>query len=423
MLKKTSRRGAEARERVMARKWVNGEEVLIHYKTGDGREFSDESDARKHQDLIDDLSQNFSSYLDNAQKGNSAAQFNVGQCYFLGCGVEKDMKSAFYWYSKAAENGSANAKEKIKIYEMAGTGSKIKHTFPNGDVYEGYVYSNERVGVGKYTCKRDGYVYEGDYFNSLQHGKGKLTYANGTVYEGDWVDGEFIGTTLPPNFTGKGKLTDKEGNTYEGDIVNGKPNGKGKMTYTIYENGAVYEGDWKDGEPNGKGKMTWGDGSYYEGDHVNDKWHGYGKYVNKKEGEVYEGEWKESRKHGKGKLTVADGRVDEGEWENGEFAGVSSTPSPKPTKGKLNINGGVYEGDIVNGEPYGKGKIIYDDGGFYEGDWKEGMKHGKGKMIFDDGLIYEGDWKYGQMSGKGKRTYPDGKVEEGRFGDYGEFLG
>jgi hypothetical protein len=34
----------------------------------------------------------------------------------------------------------------------------------------------------------DGGVYEGDWVNSKAEGKGKLTLADGTVYEGDWVN-------------------------------------------------------------------------------------------------------------------------------------------------------------------------------------------------------------------------------------------
>ena len=60
----------------------------------------------------------------------------------------------------------------------------------------------------------------------------------------------------------KGKLTYRDGSVYEGDLVNGKPHGKGKLTY-IY--GSVYEGDWVDGEQTGLGKMTYPDGKVDEG--------------------------------------------------------------------------------------------------------------------------------------------------------------
>ena len=51
------------------------------------------------------------------------------------------------------------------------------------------------------------------------HGKGKLTWADGDVYEGDFVDDKR---------TGHGTLRLAIGNVYEGDFVDGKKHGKGK---------------------------------------------------------------------------------------------------------------------------------------------------------------------------------------------------
>jgi hypothetical protein len=36
----------------------------------------------------------------------------------------------------------------------------------------------------------DGTVYEGDVVNGKQHGKGKYTWPDGAVYEGDFVDSQ-----------------------------------------------------------------------------------------------------------------------------------------------------------------------------------------------------------------------------------------
>ncbi|KAF0450388.1 sel1 repeat domain-containing protein [Gigaspora margarita] len=40
--------------------------------------------------------------------GNDAGTFNVGLCYKLGTGVEKDEKKAFEYYKKSAEMGVAD---------------------------------------------------------------------------------------------------------------------------------------------------------------------------------------------------------------------------------------------------------------------------------------------------------------------------
>ena len=42
-------------------------------------------------------------------------------------------------------------------------------------------------GKGKFTYA-NGNVYEGDYHNDKRHGKGKYTLANGDVYEGNFQD-------------------------------------------------------------------------------------------------------------------------------------------------------------------------------------------------------------------------------------------
>jgi hypothetical protein len=58
------------------------------------------------------------------------------------------------------------------------------------------------------------------------------------------VDGEFHG---------KGQYIWANGDVYEGDFVNGKITGKGKK---IWPNGEVYEGDWLNDNRTGKGKYT-----------------------------------------------------------------------------------------------------------------------------------------------------------------------
>jgi len=50
---------------------------------------------------------------------------------------------------------------------------------------------NNMQGKGKLTLA-DGRVYEGDFMNNVIHGKGKMTYPTGLVEEGDWIDGEMV---------------------------------------------------------------------------------------------------------------------------------------------------------------------------------------------------------------------------------------
>jgi uncharacterized protein len=61
-------------------------------------------------------------FLDAAEKGDSIAQFAVGELYDRGRGVSKDYKEAIRWYTKAAENGNSCAR--FNLAEMYLDGRK-----------------------------------------------------------------------------------------------------------------------------------------------------------------------------------------------------------------------------------------------------------------------------------------------------------
>ena len=47
-------------------------------------------------------------------------------------------------------------------------------------------------GYGKYTYA-DGKIYEGEYINGIKHGRGKLIYPTNKIYEGTFINGELNG--------------------------------------------------------------------------------------------------------------------------------------------------------------------------------------------------------------------------------------
>ena len=73
------------------------------------------------------------------------------------------------------------------------------------------------------------------------------------------------------NKHGKGKIYYKNGDIkYDGDFVNDKYEGHGKY---IYEDGKYYIGQWLNGHKHGKGKVYYKNGDIkYDGDFVNDKY-------------------------------------------------------------------------------------------------------------------------------------------------------
>lgn len=146
---------------------------------------------------------------------------------------------------------------------------------------------------------------------NCDNGKGKLIYADGNIYEGDFVKGKK---------EGQGRFTVTEtGQVYIGQFANERYNGRGKMTFS---DGESYEGDWVYDQKTGKGKTVYSNGDIYEGDFVDSKKDGRGTYTFKN-GNYYTGEWKNNLKNGYGKeYTKATATTREGIWKNDVFVGA-----------------------------------------------------------------------------------------------------
>ena len=54
-------------------------------------------------------------WLPFAEQGDASAQYNIGRMYFKGEGTQKNVKQAFNWFKKAAEQGHAEAKRIIGV--------------------------------------------------------------------------------------------------------------------------------------------------------------------------------------------------------------------------------------------------------------------------------------------------------------------
>ena len=86
---------------------------------------------------------------------------------------------------------------------------------------------------------------------------------------------------------------------------------------------------------------------------------------------------------------------------------------------ELEYDGGKYTGEVRNGKPHGKGRILYasDDpvrlG--YDGNWVNGKRHGKGIMLWRNHDAYTGNWKDGLEDGEGTCDYFNGNKYVGRW--------
>ena len=118
-------------------------------------------------------------------------------------------------------------------------------------------------------------VYEGEMRNDFPEGHGKVAFEDGTIYEGNWLRGEYQGkgklmhsqftyegSLKDSLFDGEGKLTIKQVGEYEGMFMRGRFCGYGIFKWL---KGKVYKGHWKDSSMHLKGMMAWPDGRRYIG--------------------------------------------------------------------------------------------------------------------------------------------------------------
>lgn len=260
--------------------------------------------------------------------------------------------------------------------------------------------------------------YEGNFENGKPNGLGKYYCNDGSLYSGNMKDGKFDGI---------GTMNWINNNSYTGQWKNSKLNGKGKY---FESNGNVYEGDFADDKYAGNAKMIYKNGDVYEGTFVDDKRSGRG-IVKFTDGTSYSGEWKDNYYDGEGTYTEISGNYKKGKYKKGvevavkyynkqgkvilinEFQG--ETKSGFGTK-KYD-DGAVYEGNMENYIPNGKGKYTTKKQDVYEGDFLDDHFSGQGTMNYKNGVTYSGNWKNDKQNGFGLKKFSNKSFYEGQFVD------
>jgi len=77
-------------------------------------------------------------------------------------------------------------------------------------------------------------------------------------------------------FNGAGVYCEADGTVYDGDWVNGQKNG---MAHVKFSNGDTYVGEYKFNKKHGKGQYTYANGEIYSGEFMNDMKHGTGHLI------------------------------------------------------------------------------------------------------------------------------------------------
>ena len=165
--------------------------------------------------------------------------------------------------------------------------------------------------------------------------------------------------SIPENAIDKKTYTFADGTKYEGDMVNGKMHGRGIYTWA---NGNQYEGDWVNGKMSGKGKYTCHNGRQFTGNFENNKPAGFAiKCDTQSAGTLYAPGSAPTTNQKLGSYTDANGNKFEGPIVNGKLHGKGTITSP---------SGNKYEGDVVNGKINGRGTYTCSNGKKFTGNFK-----------------------------------------------------
>ena len=86
----------------------------------------------------------------------------------------------------------------------------------------------------------------------------------------------------------------------------------------IFASGNIYEGEFLNNQRHGTGTFTELSDKRYEGQFENNKYHGFGRIIGANGVVHYEGQWLEGKKHGQGVVEQPDGTFRRGEWQMNE---------------------------------------------------------------------------------------------------------
>ncbi|MCY4129390.1 MAG: hypothetical protein OXG15_09155 [Gammaproteobacteria bacterium] len=219
------------------------------------------------------------------------------------------------------------------------------------DVYEGPLVNGLREGFGKLTYA-DGSVYEGEFANNLPSGNDEiLSFADGRRYQGTFIEGQM---------QGYGTLEWPNGDVYVGTFNANAITGTGTF---FWQNGNVsYTGTIEDGKRHGLGVMIWPDGRRYTGAFRQNERHGFGIYDNA-DGSSYRGFFESNQRHGDGVFEYADGIKEFQQWNAGEL--VVRKPLAEVSRCRLEIEGyrWMFESNqCINGLAHGTGTAVRLDG-------------------------------------------------------------
>lgn len=135
----------------------------------------------------------------------------------------KQGQGVYIWMASSGDDDDKSEKARYEGNYKDGQKSGVgRMTFPNGDVYEGEWLDNKINGEGTYIYKKSGDIYSGTWVNGKKHGDGRYEFgADKSMFVGNWEHGDFV--TGAWEFKGAG--------VYEGQFKLGRPIGEGKFSF------------------------------------------------------------------------------------------------------------------------------------------------------------------------------------------------
>ena len=242
----------------------------------------------------------------------------------------------------------------------------------------------------------NGDVFDGTFNMGVKEGQCVFKRVDGSVYEGSFIT-EYVTDLYTPIIPHGQGHEQNIGFSYKGNYFEGKKQGLGRL-----ESDFVYEGEFLNDLFHGKGKEVYSDSKTIEAEYIKGVKQGKGKVITSEQ--TIEGIFIDDLLEGEAKL-IKDGKEYGCTVSHGIIIGNF----------KCKVEDGFYEGSLKNNQPNGLGTIYLENGITRVGMFKDGKIYGKGNETQPNNSAFIGDMQQDQREGYGILYYKDGSLYEGFF--------